>query len=337
MTEELDTELQDAAPVEELDLRSQIEAAVSKQREAVEPAPEAEPAEGEEDRAARIRDEKGRFALKPGEAPTEAPAERTESVAPKEAPTEPSASETAVRPPPGWSPASKVDFDKLPPHVQADVAKREMEVNKGFAKLAEYKPLEPYADQARVNGRSLPQVLEEVTRIDNTFMQDKNRGLQMIMQRYGIDPMAFAYDLVTRNGGAPNQSAAGVGQQGYQTPQAAPDLSPVMAEISQLKSYIQAQQQQETQGILQTFAADPAHKFFENVRPQMAALMDSGQAKTLQDAYDSACWMNPEIRALLIKQQAGSVASAAPRAAVVAQARAANKVRAAVAAQRGRA
>ena len=327
MEKELDAGLHDAEPTEELDLRSQIEAAVNKQREASpEPAdPEAvqEP-EGDKEAAARIRDEKGRFAAKSGEEPVEAPAAKPVATTEPQA-AEPVATDTQIRPPPGWNPAAKVAFDTLPDEVKQAVARREEEVNKGFAKLAEYKPLEPFAEQAEANGRSLPQVLEEVTRIDNVFLQDKNRGLQMIMQRYGIDPVAFAYDLVTRSGGVPNQGAAGAGQQGYQTPPAGPDLSPVMAEINQLKTYIATQQQQEVLGTLQAFAADPAHKFFENVRPQMAALMDSGQATTLQDAYEAACWMNPEIRGLLIKQQAGTGTLAAPRAAVVAQAKAASK------------
>jgi hypothetical protein len=36
----------------------------------------------------------------------------------------------------------------------------------------------------------------------------------------------------------------------------------------------------------------------------MGRLINSGQAETLDDAYDQACWANKEIRELLIKQQA---------------------------------
>jgi predicted Zn-dependent peptidase len=39
----------------------------------------------------------------------------------------------------------------------------------------------------------------------------------------------------------------------------------------------------------------------EAATPQMAALLKSGQAQTLQDAYDKSVWMVPEIRDQMIK------------------------------------
>src|SRR5690606_34903978 len=41
------------------------------------------------------------------------------------------------------------------------------------------------------------------------------------------------------------------------------------------------------------------HLYFDNVRPLMATLMQSGQATTLEDAYEIAIHAHPEVRKLL--------------------------------------
>ena len=43
----------------------------------------------------------------------------------------------------------------------------------------------------------------------------------------------------------------------------------------------------------------PKHLYFENVRPLMSAFFANGQAKDLEQAYDMACFANPEVRAAL--------------------------------------
>ncbi|MDP9144076.1 MAG: hypothetical protein M3N43_05185 [Actinomycetota bacterium] len=61
------------------------------------------------------------------------------------------------------------------------------------------------------------------------------------------------------------------------------------------------------------FAADPANRYFENVRQTMGQLIAANPQKSLNDAYDQACWMNPEIRALRIKEQTAAEAAEARR------------------------
>ena len=46
----------------------------------------------------------------------------------------------------------------------------------------------------------------------------------------------------------------------------------------------------------------------------MALLLQNGKAESLKDAYEMACWANPETRAILLKSQANS--SPSPAAAV---------------------
>jgi hypothetical protein len=281
--------------------------------------------------AERARDEAGRFAKKPDEA--EAP-KAPEAVKPVEAaPVEPQAEQTqAPRPPHGWNPEAKAAFEALPPAVKEAVARREQEVNAGFAKLAEYKPLEPLAELAKQNGTTLAQAVGEYRQFEVTLQNDFLGGIGFVCKRFGVDPAALANAILARNGGASHQSAApGAGQQPNQTG-AGPDLSPIMGELASLKQYVQQNQQREAQQQqaavqqqIEAFKADPKNLYFENVRPQMAKIMQAGLASSLQEAYDAACWQAPEIRNLLINQQGNGQAAAAQQAARATQARQASK------------
>jgi hypothetical protein len=295
--------------------------------EPVKAAP-AEPTETAEQTAERVRDEKGRFAAKAAETSAElsakAPAAAAvPTTAPEAAAGQPvavaAADLTAMRPPPGWSPAAKVAFDALPAEVKSAVAQREVEINKGFAKLAEYKPIERFADMARQSGTTLDRALESYVGIENELRRDFIGGIAQICQRQGVNPLALAQTILARAGMATDQPVApGAAQV---APQTAPgvDLSPVMQKINALETYIQQQQTSGVQSEIERFASDPKHTFFDNVKTEMGRLIKAGAADSLADAYDKACWSNAEIRALLIKQQ--SAADPSVRAAAANQAR----------------
>lgn len=295
-------------------------------------APEPDEPEGEtaEQAAERVRDEKGRFAAKPEEVAEAKPAIESKPAAKpadpvKEAvaaPAEPVTTDTTLRPPPGWSPAAKVAFASLPPEVQQSVAKREQEVNQGFAKLAEYKPLERYSEMAKQSGTTLDRALENYVGMETRLRQDFPAGIVELCQRQGIHPVALANHILARNGVAPSEGQAGDAQPARQ--QANVDLTPIHQELNALKSYVQQQQTLGVQSEIERFASDPKHTFFDNVKADMGRLINSGYAESLDDAYEKACWANPEIRPLLIKQQS-PVSDASAKAAAATQARAASK------------
>ena len=66
--------------------------------------------------------------------------------------------------------ASKAAFANLPPEVQADVVKREGEVNQGLAKLAEYKGLEPLAELSRQNGTTLVNAVNQYRQLEKHLL-----------------------------------------------------------------------------------------------------------------------------------------------------------------------
>lgn len=98
--------------------------------------------------------------------------------------------------------------------------------------------------------------------------------------------------------------------QAGETPKVDPELEALRREVTQLRNErTQEKQSAETAtqasiaSDLEAFASDPAHEHFETVRGQMAALLMSGQAKDLKDAYEKACWAHPDIRNSLVNKQ----------------------------------
>lgn len=296
-----DQSLAGSEPRQDDDLRATLD----KAWETAESAPA--PAEAPQEQAApegetavqkteRERDEKGRFA-KANEAIAEIAAkavtDATAAVAAPPAQQQP----VAVGPPPGWSVAAKAAFDKADPAIKAAVAQREQEVNNGLAKLAEYKGVDPYVEIARREGTTLPEVLDRYIAAENLLANDFVSGVRSLCQMYQIHPAQLAQAL----GGQP--------QQGNQNPQQHDPFAPVMQKMTALEQIVQGLQQQRDasedqviSGHLNAFAAKPENKFFENVKGTMGKLMEQypDENQTLEQAYENACWMNPEIRALRI-------------------------------------
>ena len=54
----------------------------------------------------------------------------------------------------------------------------------------------------------------------------------------------------------------------------------------------------------------PAHPFFSRVQPEMDLLLESGLAADLEEAYQQAVWMRPDLRKELIKAEAEKILAA---------------------------
>lgn len=275
-------------------------------------APETAPVEApvhqetEAEAAERIRDEKGRFATKPAEgdetaakpateANAKAPVEKaaSEGEKPAEAPTK-----TVVGPPPGWSVAAKAEFDQLPEAVRAAVAKREEEIDRGFAKLKDYKAIESqHAPTAQQYGVPLPEFINRLAAADKFLQREPENAIKWLAQTYGIDLAKFA------------SQPAQPGVQQQPAPDAA--LQPLLQEINSLKQIIHGDKAAQVNNQVERFFADPANKYSENVADQMVVLINeakrAGQPVDLASIYETACFMNPEVRAALIKEQTGKV------------------------------
>lgn len=267
----------------------------------------------------RPRDEIGRFAK-----PNEAPQDRQETAPPidqaaqsPEAAQEAQPAATPGGPPPGWSPTAKALWHegKLPPEVVQAVQKREEEVNKGLAKLQEYKGLDPYVQMAAQHGTTVTAALDNYIRAEQRLEKDPVGGIRWLCQQYGVDPAMLA-------GQAPRPpEGQQVEQQPYPqldprtlAPILSPLLNPLQQQLAQLQQQYYGEKQAVTQSSVEAFFSDPANRYAENVADQMVTILHSGMVdktkpNALQEAYQQACWSNPEIRGLLINEQQAKAAA----------------------------
>jgi len=307
-----DITTEDTAPAD--DLRSQLETALREQTESTADTTTSTETGETEVQSDRNRDEKGRFAKYEQEAtgaqqaapvvadPTANAAEQTteETVAPSQ----------GVRPPPGWSPASKAVFDTLPDSVKADIGKREQEVSQGFAKLQRYKDVEHYADHFEGHGFTLGQAFDRYAEADRKLNADFTTGIVELCSHFGKDPLELAQTLSRAFGGQTEQNSQDAGAS-YQPDLAAylnQQLGPLRETINSLKSERDAQHRQTISKSVDEFFNDKANLYVDNVADVMIPLLNAGFP--LKQAYEQACWQHPEVREQLINERLKSSSEA---------------------------
>ena len=299
-------------------IRGLLEKAASGDIQADAPAPvadleptAADPAAPSETRADRGdgRDAAGKFVGKPKE---EAPTQReTLTLKPKAQETAPVDAKAAkptepqdVPPPIEWKGEAKVAWGRVPPPIRAAFRETYESMQKAQAEVAPLKELIDLEREFLVReAGSVPEAFRQMTQFARMSVDKPVELALHILQRRGIDPRTvFGGQPVQQNGTQPQP----------------PDLRSYVAQAVQqalqpLQAQVQQREEQQHISTIDAFAADPAHPYFNDVRVQMGALMKSGQAVTLQDAYDQATWANPSIRQALLAQQAGDAANAKAR------------------------
>lgn len=262
------------------DLRSQLEAAVKEvnEKQVAEPVKEVE-----KEVAEKVE-----------------PIDRKVEASEKKEPAE------IVRVPEAWSAAAKAKFASLPPDIQAEISKREVEIHKGFTRQDEDRQLgktfkdaiSPYMPMIRAEGLHPAAVVTELLQVNhelrNSNQQRKVDIICQLAQHFGVDSSEVINKL------------SGNGQQGFVDPQLQAYEQRVqrLEQERQQERYMQQQQQnQQINSVIQSFASDPKNIYFNSVSDKMSALLSSGHAKDLQEAYDQACWADPNIRPVLLQQQ----------------------------------
>lgn len=258
----------------------------------------------EAQKSARTRDETGKFAKKPdvpvddkSPPPISAPDKPTEQPAVSATKSIPAAIDKA------WTPAAKAKWNDLPPEIQAEITRREEEIHRGFTKF----------DEERVYGKQIkeavtpymPMIQAEGSTADkaiNTLLS------QAYLLRHGSAQEKFNLWINTaKKYNIPLPKEFGIPQS--QTPNSTEfDPNAIAAKVPELvkkefESYQQKQEEAQVKSTIDAFAADPAHPHYETVRPIMASLLANGKAKDMQDAYDQALWVIPEIRSTLQQSQ----------------------------------
>lgn len=268
------------------------------------PAPEldapAPAVETPEQKADRARDEQGRFATaeKARETLTLKPAVLAD---PKQ-PIAPAQLEPAkVVPAPTWfKGAGKVDWNKMPEPVRAELSEFVGALEAERAELAPMKELIDTNREFLVNeAGSMPEAFRRLIHLAkvSTTVDGAKAVAQYVLQQRGIDPRQVF-------GGQPLQ----LGSQPQQ-----PDLDSLIeqrvnAKLQPFQAQLEQREDQQHLTTIQEFAANPAHPYFNDVRQHMGALLKAGHARTLDEAYEQATWASPVIRPQLIAAQAEETA-----------------------------
>lgn len=208
-----------------------------------------------------------------------------------------------IPPPQAYSGAVKAKWGELPKEIQQELSKREQDFHRELTKHDEDRNfgkqmkdvVTPYVAQIRAEGAEPHQAVANLLNMAHVLRvgspQQKSDLLLRTAQAFGVDL-----------------------KQAFQVQQTQPQLHPqvqnALQEVQNIKQQIESEkalkkQQEDTeiQGQIKEFAADPKNIHFETLKAHMAALLQGGMAKNLQDAYDQALYANPHTRSSLLEAQ----------------------------------
>jgi hypothetical protein len=305
-------------------------------------ASETAPEPKEQTAAQRARDEAGRFASTPKPEKVEKapePKAETRTAVPVKGPTTqtpppvaPEPPAVSVKAPQSWKPAAREAFAKAPPEVQQEALRRESEITRTLQETAQARQFAQTTHQAisAYEGVARTRGLDSMTWAGEALQERAILQAGPTTQRAPILARMLAeggQDLI--------QQVASI-LDGQAAPQHAPQPQPVNIQ-AEVQRAIQAERQQMMAG-----QADQAVRAFVATQPEylndvahdmVAVLNAAAQSNdpalrnmTPEEAYDRACWMNPEIRERIQKSKQAEAART-PQPVTEQQRRAAASVR----------
>lgn len=240
------------------------------------------------------------------------------------APVDPQAqadARAAAAPPATWSAGAKAIYASLPEVARKEIAKREQDYARGIQQYAEkakvadsfMREAQPYEAMLRNEGSNpvaaLSSFLQQAYMLRTATPQERGRLIMETAKKFGADLSPYLGQQAEQPGGQ-TQDLSQVQALVQQL------VAPHLQKIQQWENSQATAQQREAQQMEQEISSQitafqsatnedgsPKHLYFENVRPLMSAFFANGQAKDLEQAYDMACFANPEVRAALIADQ----------------------------------
>lgn len=219
---------------------------------------------------------------------------------------------TVVHAPDGYSEEFAADFVNLSPKWQTYLSQREDEWKQQIEKinnnLKQYAALEEiYARRAEnlktVGFAHMQDWLLGLTVLDAAMEENPEKTLSLIASCYGLEK---ANDAAHRYADMPSEVIERIGK--------------LEREYVDLTTYLQSQKDKEQAQIIRMFASQKdadgklQHPYFDAVGTQMLALLNSGTAFDVADAYEKATWINPFVREELIKKIISSQCTEAQKA-----------------------
>lgn len=223
-----------------------------------------------------------------------------------------------IDPPPNWPQQEQAFFRELPPelqhayldrarHMMADYTRKTQEiarVRQGYQELE--RVIAPHVQQWALNGMGPAQAMQQLIALSDYATKSPQEFIRYFANLRGVDLQAIAQpaqeEYIDPQVAALQQQLAGVQQQLNYTSQA----QAYAQQVAQQQQYAQAFQ--ETNGQIDNFASQvgpdgkPLYPYFNQLEEDMSALIETGRAQTLHEAYETAKWANPYTRSKLLAQ-----------------------------------
>lgn len=263
----------------------------------------------------RTRAPDGKFAPTPKDALTQ---EHKPQQAAQQA-KQPTAPAAKVDRPYSWSSEMKAKLGAVPPDVVAYAAKRDREQMQAISKAGEvvkqyeqalggYRELdqlvEHYQQDFIRRGISPVQAFATLLNAQATLDRDPREGLTQIAATYGMDIRPFLYGPNAMQQ-QPDPVAAQLNERIVQLQQQLQAVTGTVSQreqaAAQAEEQARAREMETLHSEIDTFST--GKPFFEDVKPMMAALLRSGQAQGLPDAYDMAVNAHPQVRSRIQQDQ----------------------------------
>ena len=254
-----------------------------------------------EQQSGRARDDLGRF--KGNEQTDDAVADAAAAADSEQEVETDAGQRESIQPPSSWRANVREQFAALPAEVQEEVLRRESDFHKGIEQYrtdADYgrnlkSVFAPYQQDFASLGVNETQAVSSLLQTERTLRlgtpEQKLAIFQSMASSYGVPVEA----LVSDDGD--------VRQTAMLNAQLTSRLNQLEQQLHGFTTAQQSQVQAQVTDSITKFASDPANKWFSDVREDMGRLLEGGIAADLQDAYDKACNMRPDIRAAIAAQQ----------------------------------
>lgn len=203
--------------------------------------------------------------------------------------------------PQSWDNAAKAKWASLDPELKSFIQKREADIHRGLTKMDGERQFAkemqqvtaPYEALIRSAGVSVPQAVQQVLNtayiLRTADPMTKAREIATVCQQYGVDLNLLAQP---------------------QGQQQSPEVQALQQRLAQMEQQFTQRQQAERQQLeqqvlnaVETFGQDPKHPHFKAVSAHMGALMQAGEAKDMEQAYEMAVWARPDLRSQLLAEQ----------------------------------
>lgn len=225
------------------------------------------------------------------------------------------ASGDSIKPPVGWGPKEREDWSKIPRHLQEKVMARERDMSMNMESTAQArKTHDAFSNLTQQYGSVLSGVMGDtpMETVGNLFSTVANLRMGSPIQKaqivadlikdFGVDINTLDSAIV---GAAPSQQQSQSNEvQRLVQEQMAP-FQEMMGQQNAYKQQMDSQRTTAANNEVQAFSQNA--EFLNDVRLDMADMIDAASARgvnmSMEDAYNKACAINPQISAVMSQRQ----------------------------------